>query len=112
MTTATIKRDGDTLRVRGELDFDSVAELWAMTKTLFRDGTVPRIDLNGVRHSNSAGVALLVEWLRHARWNGCVMPEAANSNWFSSTSRRKCGQSFGWSIWKRCCPLPNDNDFL
>ncbi|HRD66952.1 MAG TPA: STAS domain-containing protein [Candidatus Competibacter sp.] len=67
MTTATIKRDGDTLRVRGELDFDSVAELWAMTKTLFRDGTVPRIDLNGVRHSNSAGVALLVEWLRHAR---------------------------------------------
>lgn len=67
MAAATTERDGDTLLVRGELDFDSVAELWATTKTLFRAEPILRIDLSGVRRSNSAGVALLVEWLRQAR---------------------------------------------
>ena len=31
------------------------------------DESISRVDLGGVRRSNSAGVALLVEWLREAQ---------------------------------------------
>lgn len=69
MATATVERDGTTLRIVGELDFDSVADLWATTGSLFEIEVEPvvQIDLSGVRRSNSAGVALLVEWLRQAQ---------------------------------------------
>lgn len=67
MTAATLNRDGDTLRVAGELNFDSVADLWKAAGPLLLAGPVRRIDLGGVRRSNSAGAALLVEWLRQAR---------------------------------------------
>jgi phospholipid transport system transporter-binding protein len=67
MALATAERDGDTLRVRGELDFDSVAELWAATETPISTEPIFRVDLGGVQRSNSAGVALLVQWLGQAR---------------------------------------------
>ncbi len=67
MPTATAERDGDTLHVRGELDFDSVADLWATSEATIQAESIRWIDLSGVRRSNSAGVALLVEWLRQAR---------------------------------------------
>ncbi len=66
MASATAARNGDTLAVAGELDFLSVAELWQSTQPLFRAEPIHRIDLSGVRHSNSAGVALLAAWLRIA----------------------------------------------
>lgn len=67
MASARVSRDGDILRVQGELNFDSVAELWKTTEALFADTPLLRIDLSGVSRSNSAGVALLVQWLRQAR---------------------------------------------
>ena len=67
MTTATADREGDILRVRGELDFDSVADLWERVGPLFRTDPICRIDLSEVSRANSAGVALLVVWLRQAR---------------------------------------------
>lgn len=67
MATATVERDGDILRVRGELDFDSVAELWTAANPLFATESFAYIDLRDVERSNSAGVALLVEWLRQAQ---------------------------------------------
>jgi phospholipid transport system transporter-binding protein len=67
MAEASAERDGDTLHVHGELDFDSVAHLWKTTGSLFRAEPIHRIDLSGVQRSNSAGVALMVEWLRQAR---------------------------------------------
>lgn len=67
MAEASVERDGDTLHVHGELDFDSVAHLWETTGSLFRAEPIHRIDLSGVQRSNSAGVALMVEWLRQAR---------------------------------------------
>ena len=63
MAEATARRDGDTLRVQGDLDFDSVVALWQATESLFAAGPPARIDLNGVSRANSAGVALLVAWL-------------------------------------------------
>ena len=64
---ATAERDGDTLRVQGELDFDAVATLWDATESLFAAGPPARIDLSGVRRASSAGVALLVAWLDQLR---------------------------------------------
>ena len=63
MATATTEREGDTLRVQGDLDFDSVVALWGMTESLFAADPPTRIDLRGVSRANSAGVALLVAWL-------------------------------------------------
>ena len=63
MATAIAEREGDTLRVEGDLDFDSVAALWNATESLFTADPPARIDLQGVRRANSAGVALLVAWL-------------------------------------------------
>ncbi|MFZ1641946.1 MAG: STAS domain-containing protein [Candidatus Contendobacter sp.] len=63
MAVATAERDGDTLRVRGDLDFDSVVALWHATESLFAAGPPAWIDLNEVSRANSAGVALLVAWL-------------------------------------------------
>ncbi|HPE74372.1 MAG TPA: STAS domain-containing protein [Candidatus Competibacter sp.] len=67
-SSARISRDGDILRVQGELDFDSVAELWETSETLLvGDAPLLRIDLSRVSRSNSAGVALLAQWLCQAR---------------------------------------------
>lgn len=63
MIAAMVERDGETLHVRGKLDFDSVAALWDATESLFAASPPSRIDLGGVSHTDSAGVALLVEWL-------------------------------------------------
>ena len=67
MIAATATRAGDTLHVHGELDFASVAALWETTRLWFRAESIRQIDLSGVHRSNSAGVALLVQWLRQAR---------------------------------------------
>lgn len=68
MAVATANRDGDTLHIQGELDFDSVTRLWEITESLFVAANPPlQVDLSGVSRANSAGVALLVAWLRQAR---------------------------------------------
>mgnify|MGYP001187688691 FL=1 len=68
MAAATAERDGATLRVSGELNFASVANLWRETGPLFAADPPIQIDLGRVSHSNSAGVALLVDWLSQARY--------------------------------------------
>lgn len=69
MPARLIARDDGAFAVEGELDFDSVAGLWDESLRLFQKPPA-RIDLAGVKHSNSAGVALLVEWLREAKAKG------------------------------------------
>jgi phospholipid transport system transporter-binding protein len=53
-------------RLTGELNFDSVPELLKTSTSLFRDAERIDIDLSGVVRSGSAGLALLVEWMRQA----------------------------------------------
>lgn len=68
MTAASLQYAGDTLYIAGELDFESVAQLCQTgCPLLHTQQPVSRIDLSGVRYSNSAGVALLVEWLAVAK---------------------------------------------
>ena len=53
--------------VQGELDFDTIEVLWREARIKFGKQPFLRIDLGGVRRADSAGVALLVEWLREAK---------------------------------------------
>jgi len=58
----------------GVLDFATVSTILKQN-LVFSDNSVETItiDLNGVSQSNSAGVALLVEWLYQARKNNKVI---------------------------------------
>ena len=70
-TTAQLAAIGEgRLRVDGDLDFESVGPLLAKGEALMpRDGQL-QIDLSGVKSANSAGLALLLEWLDLARARG------------------------------------------
>ena len=56
--------------VSGPLTFDSVPNLYATTRDWFNAGTGMTIDLQQVTQADSAGLALLIEWLRWARTAG------------------------------------------
>lgn len=63
-------RDG-VPQVRGTLDFSTVSALWEQGLALFRDGSGDiRLDVSAVDRIDSAGVALLVEWMRLVRGRG------------------------------------------
>lgn len=55
-------------RVSGELDFETVPGLLEQGQAMF-EAAAPalRLDLQGVTRADSAGLALLVEWLKAAR---------------------------------------------
>lgn len=60
----------DCARVVGPMDFDSVSHLLVAGEALLtRSGTL-QIDLGGVTTANSAGLALLLEWMDLARSRG------------------------------------------
>ncbi len=55
------------LKVSGELTFSSVSSLLAKSLEYFSSQNALQVDLAGVTHSDTAGVALLVEWMRMAK---------------------------------------------
>jgi phospholipid transport system transporter-binding protein len=54
-------------RVSGELDAATVVQVLQQSEQQFPGTKQLEIDLGGVAHSDSAGLALLIEWLREAR---------------------------------------------
>ncbi len=58
--------------LKGQLNFETVPELWEKHKiSLFTDETdVLDIDLSQLERSDSSGLALLVEWYREAEQEG------------------------------------------
>lgn len=67
MSDAHIKAlDEKHFVLSGVLDFESVPKLWRVGHALFEAGSELHVDLSGVSHANSAGLALLVEWMRFA----------------------------------------------
>ena len=74
MSTPRIESAGDHLQVRGDLTFATVTALLAASQPLFaaRTGRL-QVDLAGVGRADSAGLALLIEWLRLARAAGCEL---------------------------------------
>ena len=67
----TLEQQGDgRFAVQGELNLVTVGALWKKSRRLFQRQPPSWIDLAGVGHCDSAGVALLVEWLCQARTDG------------------------------------------
>jgi phospholipid transport system transporter-binding protein len=54
----------------GALTFDTVPQLFQQGRQLFADSNNLQLDLAGVERSDSAGLALLVGWVRLARQCG------------------------------------------
>lgn len=59
--------DGDRARVVGSLHFTTVSALLAAGVAAINAGRAAVIDLAGVTASDSAGLALLIEWLSVAK---------------------------------------------
>lgn len=71
MTQARIQEGKDgRLEIHGDLNFASVAQLWNSRGSCLPERDALDIDLSHVQRSDSAGLALLVECLRHARETG------------------------------------------
>jgi phospholipid transport system transporter-binding protein len=71
MSAARIVARGEAgFGVEGVLDFTTVARLAAQGERMFKGAGRVEIDLQGVRSANSAGIALLLEWLDLARRRG------------------------------------------
>ena len=64
------RQDTRSYRVQGAMTFDSVTDLWQQSDDIFSSDGVFQIDLAAVTHTDSAGLALLVEWLREASRRG------------------------------------------
>jgi len=58
---------GGRFALRGVLGFATVKDILAASKRLFADHTVLKIDFSAVTHSDSAGLALLLEWVNWAK---------------------------------------------
>jgi phospholipid transport system transporter-binding protein len=59
--------EGERSRVVGSLDFGTVTKLLPVGAAAIAGGNAAIIDLGGVTSSDSAGLALLIEWLSVAR---------------------------------------------
>lgn len=68
MIEAGISQQGDSLKLSGRLNFSSVASLLTANGWLQGDQLI--VDLSDVEHSNSAGLALLLEWMKIAQQKG------------------------------------------
>lgn len=65
---ATLEALGNgRFKVRGPLDAETVTELLKRSEELFRGASTLELDLGGVPEGDSAGLALLIEWIRRAR---------------------------------------------
>jgi phospholipid transport system transporter-binding protein len=62
--------EGERARVVGALEFATVTELLPLGTSAIDSGHASVIDLGGVTGSDSAGLALLIEWLSVAKAAG------------------------------------------
>jgi len=61
------RRDDGSFALTGSLSFKNVTALRSQGIDLFSEADTLVVDLSDVQRSDSAGVALLVEWMRFAR---------------------------------------------
>ena len=64
---ASIRIEGATLHVTGDLDFSNVMPLYQQSLSLF-DSDVPaiQVDFAGLASANSVALALMINWMRLA----------------------------------------------
>jgi phospholipid transport system transporter-binding protein len=64
---AKIVFDNNRLMVSGDLDFVNVMQVWQTSLPLLQKCSEFHFDFSGVNSSKSAGLALLVEWIKLAK---------------------------------------------
>lgn len=52
--------------LHGQMSFDTASEILDESEVLFEEHTLLEVDLSGVTHTDSAGLALLLEWITWA----------------------------------------------
>ena len=62
----TFDESESLVRVGGELTFSTVKEILAQAQMMFETMTMLNIDFTDVTRSDSAGLALLIDWMRTA----------------------------------------------
>lgn len=69
MSSAAIEKDSEgCYKISGELNMHTVPEIWRKANALLQSTTQALcFDLAGIQRSDSAGLALLIEWMRAAR---------------------------------------------
>jgi phospholipid transport system transporter-binding protein len=70
---ALVRLDAGCYRVDGKLVFTTVGELLAASTAQFSNELPREIDLSGVTSSDSAGLALLIEWMGLAHRRGSTV---------------------------------------
>lgn len=64
---ATIIYQNERWLISGELNFVTVSDLWRQSLVSLNDCKALHFDLTHVTSTNSAGLALLVEWIKFAK---------------------------------------------
>jgi phospholipid transport system transporter-binding protein len=67
MTDYSIENQGDgRFAVNGSMSFRTAGRMLRETEVMFEEHTRIEVDLSGVEHTDSAGLALLLEWITWA----------------------------------------------
>ena len=61
------RREDGCFILSGTLSFKTVPVIWKHGLDLFNEAPSLLLDLSAIKRSDSAGVALLIEWMRFAR---------------------------------------------
>jgi len=69
-SACTVAIDGDVLSVSGAVDFNTARQILEQVQAKLVQGGPGIIDLGGVNSTNSAGLAVMVEWLSVAKREG------------------------------------------
>ncbi len=67
MNLAAIVKQDNRLIVSGDLTFATVNALWQQSLSLLSNSPELNFDFSGAKTVNSAGLALLIEWIKYAR---------------------------------------------
>lgn len=68
-----LDRGGIDYALVGELSFVTATEALKATEGVFENRDSARFDLASIDRADSAGVALLIEWVRRAEAAGCTL---------------------------------------
>jgi phospholipid transport system transporter-binding protein len=71
MSADRFEATGDSqFRVTGRMTFQTAGELWHSSKSQLGGGQAKTVDLGAVTEVDSAGLALLLEWVNWSRQRG------------------------------------------
>ncbi len=71
MTQLTFDATGESgFKVTGRLGFDTVHTIWEPSRAALTLAAEPSVDLGGVTYVDSAGLALVLDWVGQARARG------------------------------------------